>query len=361
MTVNAGKIIAADDSYIGLVQVAAGVTLQESAQGVFIIPENADATKIDVAAAASVGYTIEGTTITPSAEKAEKSYYVINTADSLSEFVTKWNNGDEAIHSIKSVKFAADVEYDYTTTPWTPLGTWEFPFNGTIDGNGCSIKGMGIIENVAGQGTSGSTTGISGEAYGFIGIAGDGDVTVKNINFKDLSINHADGNMVGAVIGFAASNSKFLASSASSKWAGNAVVGTHDVTISNVSVSGSITAKQDAAGIAGKLYNSGKQTISNCTVEAVITSTDTGNSARAAGVVAMASNSQNLLIENCVNKQSVTANMYVAGIIAYASNETGLIKGCQNTGALHGNLSSAKVGDIWNNAKSGNAVNLTIQ
>ena len=221
---------------------------------------------------------------------------------------------------------------------------------------GCTIKGMGVVNNVAGQGTSGSTSGISGEAYGLIGIAGGGDVTVKNIKFVDLTINHSSGNMVGAVIGFAPSNQKFQEKT---KWNGNTTIGTHNVTITDITVSGSITALQDAAGIAGKLYNSGKQTIKNCTNNAAITVTTTNEGyGRAAGIVAMASNTQTLLFENCVNKGSVTSIKFACGIVAYLSYMTGTITGCRNEGTLTGN--STYVNNIWSEANKTGTVNLTV-
>lgn len=350
MKISAGKVIVAEGAYVGVTEATEGVTLTEQGTGVVVIPENVTPAQVPASVASQVGYEVEDGSFVPTPAKEAKSYYVIEKETDLTNFVDGWNGGNDLI---KTVKFAENVAFDFTEHPWTPLGTWEHPFNGVIDGMGCSIKGLGVIENTVGQGTSGSTTGISGQAYGFIGIAGNGDVTVSNINFVDLNIDHADGNMVGAVIGFAPSNEKFKESSASAKWVSDAEVGTDDVTISNITVSGSIRVKQDGAAIAGKLYNSGKQIIKKCVNNASIESTQDGNSSRAGGIVSMVSNSDETLIENCVNKGSVTSHGYACGILGYASKTTGVIQGCRNEGVITGR--NGYTGDIWNSAcKTGN-------
>ena len=371
MTIKAGKVIASNDSYIGLVEVASGVTLEETTKGVFVIPENADAEKIDATAAASVGYTIEGGTITPSPEKAEKSYYLIEDASSLLAFSNSWNNGDGQF--INKIKFADNVVIDINQTPWIPIGTWEHPFHGTIEGMGCTIRGLGANVNYASLYSAdkkyyvkGATTGVEGYAFGLIGIAGNGDVEVKDINFTDVSIDIPSGNMVAAVIGFAPSASKFKDSDDNpgfyDDWADSTTIGTHNVTISNINVSGTISAEQDAASIAGKLYNSGKQVIKNCTNSANITANTTNNAGRASGIVSMCSNSSELLIENCTNRGSVTAVKYACGILAYTSNSAGTIKNCVNNGTITATATvKPQAADIWRtDNKTGTNVNIII-
>ena len=157
---------------------------------------------------------------------------------------------------------------------------------------GSTIKMFGNVDKASREvmGTSGSQTGITGYAFGLIGIAGGGDVKVSNINFVYLAINYADGNMVAAVIGFAPSNLKFHDDGAkvTDKWSDNDTIGKDDVTISNITVSGSIIAKQDVAGIIGKAYNEGNVTITNCINIAKIEQTNS-ESGRASGILAYAS------------------------------------------------------------------------
>lgn len=144
------------------------------------------------------------------AEKANKSYYAIKDINDLYTFAELWNKG-EGIH-INRVKFTGNIELDFSDRAWSPIGTWEYPYHGEIDGMGSTIKMFGNVDKASQEvmGTSGSQTGITGYAFGLIGIAGGGDVKVSNINFVDLAINYAYRNMVAAVIGFAPSNSKFM-------------------------------------------------------------------------------------------------------------------------------------------------------
>ena len=62
---------------------------------------------------------------------------------------------------------------------------------------GSTIKMFGNVDKESQEviGSSGSQTGITGYFFGLMGIAGGGDVKVSNINFVDLAINYADGNM----------------------------------------------------------------------------------------------------------------------------------------------------------------------
>ena len=95
---------------------------------------------------------------------------------------------------------------------------------------------------------------------------------------------------VVAVIGFAPSNSKFHDDGAkvTDKWSDNDTMGKDDVIISNITVSGSIIAKQDVAGIIGKAYNEGNVTITNCINNAKIEQTNS-EYGRTSGILAYAS------------------------------------------------------------------------
>lgn len=71
MDLKQGKAVADEGGYVGLVKAAAGTVAEEDNGGVFVIPSNAVASEISSTVASNIGYTISGTTITPSAEKAE--------------------------------------------------------------------------------------------------------------------------------------------------------------------------------------------------------------------------------------------------------------------------------------------------
>ena len=357
MDIKEGKVIAAKGAYIGLVKAAANVTVTES-NGVLVIPTNASVENIPAAVAEQIGYTVEDNKFVPSEAKEEKSYFVIQDANGLLDFSNGWNSGNASF--INKVKFADNVAIDLSTTQWKPIGTWDNPFHGVIEGMGCSISGFGATVDLdqtysANYFTKGQTTNVTGYAFGLIGIAGNGDVEIKDINFVNVNINLTSGNMVSAVIGFAPSNGKFQEHA---KWANHATVGKDDVTIENVTVSGSIIGDQDVAALAGKLYNEGAQTVKNCTNDATILA-NTTSSGRAGGLVSMAAYSPELLIDNCTNKKSVQAYMYAGGILGYASGCTGTISNCKGEGEVSV-LSGSRANPIWVNNDSKTPATITL-
>ena len=194
----------------------------------------------------------------------------------------------------KTIELANDI--DLTGKDWKPFGFDEnYPFEGTIDGKGYTIKGLSpngynseaIITNV--------TNKASGTAYGFICIANN--ATVKNINFVDVNIAIENGLAVGAVVGDARGSS---------------------LTIENVTVSGSVSAKDKVGGFVGlagyketKVENFDLK-IMNCTNNANVTAIMTDNYNRAGGFVGGLGGSdkcKTVTFTKCVNN----GNVHVTG------------------------------------------------
>ena len=225
---------------------------------------------------------------------AAKTFAEIGSKEELKAFRDAWNAGK--IANGGTYKLTANI--DISGENWYPIGSWEFPFNGTFDGNGKTINGLYANSADAdhkGTYANNSTVGF-GETFGFFGIVGGGNTTVQNVSFANVNIEIYDGKDVGAVIGYAPSNGKFKNSTKTKdqldndhkgdsmveiepyksstsflgKWNDNTLIGTHEIKLSGITVNGNIKAKSAVGGIAGKLYNSGKVEVLSCTNNANI-------------------------------------------------------------------------------------------
>ena len=129
----------------------------------------------------------------------------------------------------KTIELTADI--DLTGKVWTPFGfSITAPFEGTIDGKGHAIKGLSSAGYTYDKNAwiTNATNGNSGPAYGFVCIAKN--ATIKNIRFVDVNIDVENGIAVGAVVGDA--RGSFL-------------------TIDNVTVNGTVKAKDKVGGFVG--------------------------------------------------------------------------------------------------------------
>ena len=236
------------------------------------------------------------------------------------------------------IEIKADI--DMSSVSWMPIGTMQHPFHGTIKGNNHTLSGLnnGTMTDV-GDFTTASTTKSFGSAYGLIAWAGNGSVIVSDLTMADVNIDMQYGDKVGAVLGFAASKDKFDTEHASNK-------ACEDVLVENITVTGKINAKQDVGGICGKLYNSGKVIIKNCTNKADLTANFINSdnddnkvaSGRASGIASFISNPTDINITGCKNEGKVTAYMYVSGIASFAFDpgiaEHITITNCANSGNI---------------------------
>ena len=236
------------------------------------------------------------------------------------------------------IEIKADI--DMSSVSWMPIGTMQHPFHGTIKGNNHTLSGLnnGTMTDV-GDFTTASTTKSFGSAYGLIAWAGNGSVSVSDLTMADVNIDMQYGDKVGAVLGFAASKDKFDTEHATNE-------ACQDVLVENITVTGKINAKQDVGGVCGKLYNSGKVTIKNCTNKADLTanfindSNDNNKEAtgRASGIASFISNPTDVEITGCKNEGKVTAYMYVSGIASFAFDpkipEHITITNCANSGDI---------------------------
>ena len=231
----------------------------------------------------------------------------------------------------KTIELTNDI--DLTGKDWKPFGfDGTNVFSGTIDGKGHTIKGLSpngynpttIVANVTNQ--------AKGVAYGFICVAKD--ATVKNINFVDVNIAIENGLAVGAVVGDARGK---------------------NLTIENVTVSGSVSAMDKVGGFVGLAgYNESTEfalTIKNSTNNANVNAVSTEKYNRAGGFVGGLGGDalcKNVTFTKCVNNGnvSVTGNnaggnaseiVSAAGFIGSANESEGkdiTLTNCSNTGSI---------------------------
>ena len=239
------------------------------------------------------------------ASGASKTFATIGSKEDLIAFRDAWNAG-----KLVADTFKLTANVDISGENWYPIGTWEFPFNGTFDGNGKTIKGLYANSTDAehqGIYSNGDTVGF-GETFGFFGIIGGGDVTIKNASFTDVNIDIYNGKDVAAVVGYAPSNSKFVNANASGsdhfmpvdKWTNESDVGTHAVTLSGLNVGGSILGNSSVGGVSGKIYTSGKVLIQNCRNDANITGTS-----NTSGIAGYIHYSSDITVDGCTNNGDV--------------------------------------------------------
>lgn len=121
---------------------------------------------------------------------------------------------DSADNLTKNFELGADLDLGGTAN-WDPIASSAAPFKGTLDGKGHTISGLTI--NTGGIGTS--WRGL---------FASSNNATFRNIGLLDVSIDAADGDYVGGLVGDSTST-----------------------TFENVYATGSISAGTKVGGIAG--------------------------------------------------------------------------------------------------------------
>lgn len=168
------------------------------------------------------------------------------------------------------------------TEDWTPLGTTDEPFNGTFDGNNCTISGLKVADT---------------DYAAFIAYS-DAGCVIKNLNLdvNIVSTKHA---------------------------AGVVCIAGDGLTIENVTVSGSVEAPSYAGGL---VHNAPNVTIKNSTNNAKVTAS------RAGGIASWVTSGAT--IETVVNNGDITGAVGASGI---AHGFAGSIKNAINNGNVISN------------------------
>ena len=246
--------------------------------------------------------------------KENETAYSIYNEDGLQYISEQVNAGNEE-YTNANIVLDGDIDLSQfimtrtISNNWTPIGTSENPFQGTFDGNNCTIKNLALVETEAKE----------GKAYiGFFGYAKN--ATIKNVTFENVYINipcldidHSQGH-IGAVAG--------------------SLEGTS--TIENVTVKGDIKvyATQDANGASRVAVVAGGNTYGDVTMKNVHVIANEGSYLKANNNTgALAGQLQGKMVfENCSSNIDVTVNKFFAGGLVGIAAGDSTFTNCHTTG-----------------------------
>ena len=194
--------------------------------------------------------------------------YFVLTADILLNDISNWTSWNETTAPTK---------------PWTPIGSYEQRFSGTLDGDGHSVSGIYINSTANYQ--------------GLVGYLDNGG-TLQNLGVKASYIK--GGYYVGGVCG------------------------ENSGTVTNCYNTGSVEGNNSVGGVCG--YNNGG-TVTNCY--------NTGNLTGTGDYVGGVCGRSNGNVNNCHNAGNLTGTGdYVGGV---CGTNAGTVTNCYNTGSVAGN------------------------
>lgn len=233
--------------------------------------------------------------------------FIINTQEQFKAFRNSVNQGTSYEGEI--IVLGADIALDEPS--WTPIGTGtrksstvsgtSTPFKGVFNGKGHTISGLSITK-----------TQTPNYAIGLFGVL-DGAV-VENLVLQNVNIDVAASDLAGGLAGLMLDGAE----------------------ISNVEVSGTVTAGGGVGGICGRLIESG--TISGCINNATVRATgSTGNVGGIVGAAYYTRLDAEMHITNCVNNGETSGQEAVGGIVGLSAATVSL---CTNTAPVTGSTYS---------------------
>lgn len=247
--------------------------------------------------------------------------YVLYKAAHLTEIAKLVNDGDEAY--VKACyKLGADIDLDGIA--YTPIGTFDHPFEGKFDGDGKKISNLAIKPIIRSDGN---------KFYGLFGMTEK--AVVRNIELEDIDIDvssYRDGGNVTAYIGGVAGYASLT-------------------TFENVSVSGKIATflmadnGANIGGIAGWCANASNEQayivyLENCfaDIEIGISEQDgekgSLENGRVGGLFGVIYNQNcSVAVINCAVNGAVYGGQYTGGITGYINGLTTIIN-CYNAAAV---------------------------
>lgn len=213
------------------------------------------------------------------------------------------SNADELMAMKRKGTYVLTADIDLTGKKWTPVGTYESPFVGKLDGAGYTIKGLTVTEAKEDTGDCLSYT------YSYAGLIGFAEgATITNVKLESVNIN-VYSNVKNRVL-----------------FAGSVAGMVKDTVVNNCTVvSGSIKTsspffKAYSAGISAFSFEG---TFSNCSVNATVEASDSKVRSVAGGIVAHAGDNTKTVccsVAGTVTSVSTDGNSYSGGINGYLSN-----------------------------------------
>lgn len=189
------------------------------------------------------------------------------------------------------------------------VGAGANSFRGTFDGQGKTISGL----NIKYTGSNGNT------AAAFIPNL-DGEGTLKDVNFENVTINGGLAEQAG-IVGLVT---------------GGATVSGVTVGSADANENSSITATEGAGGIVGRILGSG--TVTGCVNYANVTQTGNNNAGGIVGTATYRIEGNTMTISNCNNYGTISGSgTSLGGIVGTSSAD---ITNCNNYGEVKGTKSS---------------------
>ncbi len=229
-------------------------------------------------------------------------------------------------------------------TNWSPIGTWQYKYAGTFDGNGFEVRnlyinygnstyqglfGFTLNATISNLGVTGKVTLIRDYCAGIVGFA---ESTEINNCYNKATITNSNSNNTGGIVGYALST-----------------------IIENCHNTGNVGSSNNNSKYTGGIVGYAKETntIENCYNIGEISGT-----AYTGGIVGYTdgTSSSTTTIENCYNLGDITARGSNTGGISGYNYSKGTIINCYNGG----NISSISnsVGGVVGSNNGGTVVNI---
>ncbi len=232
--------------------------------------------------------------------------FTIWDKEGLAGLASLVNSGAETFDG-KTIELRANIDLD--GCKWIPIGNsgkvnpgltlnTVKVFEGTFNGNGHTISNLSSEGYVVSSGDT-FLNDKNGYTYGLFGFVNN--ATIDGINLVDVDINISDSSngptadSVGAAVGY----------------------GLGETEISNIKVSGSISAPDAVGGVIGRFYGDDIM-IEQCSNSADIKATGNGET-KAGGIVGIVSYTSETSVQGCSNTGDVEA-IYAGGIIGLANS-----------------------------------------
>ena len=212
---------------------------------------------------------------------------------------------------------------------WEPIGNSNTPFEGTFDGRGYTIKGLSINR----------------PEQDYIGLFGDtSGATLKNCKLDIVKIVGRDcvGGFAGHSYNSTFENCETLGGAISANCYVGGIIGYTNgtVTISNCTNNGTVSSSNGGSSYSGGMvgYTGGTATISNCTNNGAVSSSSSSDYSYSGGMVGYTD--RTATISNCTNNGTISSSSYAhsshsysGGIVGYGK-ESVTISNCTNNGAV---------------------------
>lgn len=267
----------------------------------------------------------------------EDDPYLIGSAADLEQLAQKVYDAADAANSNPYEGTYFKLTNNITLTgEWTPIGKYNsiydtlanYPFSGTFDGDGHTIRGLSVTNNTR------------GEYVGLFACLSSGG-TIKNLAVSGSVTATGDSSKAGGVVGINKGSVINCSNAATVRggWAAGGIVGLNDNN-GEVADCRNTGSSENGPSHTGGVAGSSSSTVENCYNTGKVTGSanDYGDIYSIGGYVSgsyvggVMGNSSGS-VTDCYNTGVVSGGRFVGGVIGLIS---GTVEGCYNTGSVTG-------------------------